>query len=214
MKLLLGSSGLYTKELANEMARLVGKPASEISVAIINEAIKVEFDDKRDWFFDEINKIREFTGGMIDFIDLQANDMEVVRKGMEFADVIYCVGGNTEYLAKVMRETGFDKLLPELLETKVCVGSSAGSMVMGKRINTPDYRAQFGDAEDFGTTEYLGIVDLCIVPHVNGVEFPERTRKAVTATLDGNEGVVYLLEDTQAVVVENENVSVFSGGKA
>lgn len=207
MKLLLGSAGLYTKELADEMVRLVGKPSSEINVAIINEASKVEFGDMRDWFFDEINRIRDFTGGRIDFIDLQANDIETVRKNIAFADVIYCIGGNTEYLTKVMRETGFDVLLRELLETKVYVGSSASSMVIGKRINILAYRNKFGDKEDYGITDYLGIVDFHIVPHINSDEFSNRTREAVGAILAGVDGV-YLLEDTQAVVVEGSAVNI------
>lgn len=211
MKLILGSAGLYTKLLVDEMVRLVGKPASEISVAIINEAIKVEFGDKREWFFNELNRIRDATGGKIDFVDLQANDTETVRKKIAFADVIYCVGGNTDYLAKVMRETGFDVLLRELLETKVYVGSSAGSMVLGRRINIPEYREEYGSKESFGTTDYLGIVDLHIVPHIKNPKYPSLMREVVSRILGGLDRV-YMLEDTQAVVVDGDAIRVVGSG--
>lgn len=208
MKLILASAGLYTPEIAAEMVRLVGKPASDISVAIINEAVKVEFGDKREWLFDELNRIRDNTGGALDIIDLQANSMDVVREQMAFADVIYCVGGNTDYLAKVFFETGFDQVLRELLETKVYVGSSAGSMVLGKRIKLPAYGEQFRGENTYGVTEYLGVVDLKIVPHIGNPHFSGRTTAEVVRTALGDEENVYLIEDTQAVVVEDGVVSV------
>lgn len=207
MKLILASAGLYTPEVAAEMARLVGKPQEEISVAIINEAAKVELGDRRGWFFDELNRIRDYTGGVLDMIDLQANSMDVVREQMAFADVIYCIGGNVDYLAKVFDETGFDAVLRELLETKVYVGSSAGSMVLGKRIASRAYGEQFRKENTYGVTEYLGVVDLKIVPHIGSLHFPNRTNEAVRAALNGEENI-YLLRDTQAVVVEDDTISV------
>lgn len=205
MKLILSSAGLYTKEITDEMVRLVGKPQEEISVAIINEASKVEFGDRRRWFFNELNRIRDNAGGALDMIDLQANSMSVVREQMAFADVIYCIGGNVDYLTKVFYETGFDEVLRELLKTKLYIGSSAGAMVIGTRIKSPTYGEQFRKDKTYGVTEYIGLVDLKIVPHVDSPHFPGRTREVVSAMVSDEENV-YLLKDTQALSVDGDEI--------
>lgn len=126
--------------------------------------------------------------------------------------MIYVQGGNTDYLTKVFRETGFDKLLKDLLETKVYVGSSAGAMVLGKRINTPLYREVYGAANDYGVTEYLGIVELSIMPHINSPEFANRTFEAAMGTVSENMSPVYLLDDNCAVRVVDGDISVVGEG--
>ncbi|MGI8935211.1 MAG: Type 1 glutamine amidotransferase-like domain-containing protein, partial [Phormidesmis sp.] len=52
---------------------------------------------------------------------------------------IFVNGGSIDYQMYVFKKSGFAKLLPKLLETKVYVGSSAGSMVIGKRVSTEAY---------------------------------------------------------------------------
>ncbi len=213
MKLILASAGLYTDEIATEMARLVGKPNEEINIAVISEAVKVEFGDRREWYFNELEKIKKYTGGKIDFIDLQANDLETVKTNIAFADVVYMQGGNPDYLMHVLAKTGFDKLLKELLQTKVYIGSSAGSMVVGKRIKSARYRAEREERENYGVTDYLNWVSFAIAPHINSPVFPDHSAKHTKEIIEPTEGTVYALEDTQAVVVEGDKIS-FVGGEA
>ncbi|MCL2409775.1 MAG: Type 1 glutamine amidotransferase-like domain-containing protein [Oscillospiraceae bacterium] len=57
------------------------------------------------------------------------------KQAMEF-DVIYFSGGNTPYLAKRVRETGFDKIVKKMVySNKVYIGMSAGSMLAMPNFN-------------------------------------------------------------------------------
>lgn len=212
MKLLLTSAGLQTQEIANALASLVGKPLSTVNVAIINEASAIEPGDKR-WFFDEMDRLRSYVGGEIDIINLLALDSETVEQRLAFADVIYVVGGVTDYLMNVFERTGFNKLLKnKLLENKVYVGASAGSMVVGQRINTDKYKEIYrkGDPE-FGVTEYMALVDFAIFPHLNSPIFTRNRPEIITTATQGMSCPVYAIEDTQAVIV-NDNAVRFVGG--
>ncbi len=212
MKLLLASAGLFTQELADTLAGLVGKSLDSINVAVINEASAVEPGDKR-WFIDEMIHLRDYVGGEIDIINLLALDRETVKQRLEFADAIYVVGGMTDYLMTVYEKTGFaDLLRNELLDDKVYVGSSAGSMVLGRRISTDQYKAIYRNGEpDFGVTEYMSLVDFAIFPHLNSKIFTRNREDIIESATHGFTSTVYAVEDTQAVVVDGNDVS-FVGG--
>ena len=60
------------------------------------------------------------------------------EKAMSF-DVIYFSGGNTPYLAKRVRETGFDEIVKKMVfSNKVYIGMSAGSMLAMENFNVDD----------------------------------------------------------------------------
>lgn len=132
MRLVMASSGFTNKAINSALIELVGKKRSKINFAIINEAIKGEPGDHR-WFYEALKELMEAFSGRMEFVDLQAHDMATVEERLQEADVIFCFGGNTDYLANVFAETGFSKILPKLLEEKVWVGSSAGSCVLGHK---------------------------------------------------------------------------------
>lgn len=90
--------------------------------------------------------------GQIDMINLLALPLDEVKERIMQKDAIFVVGGHTDYLMSVFVKTGFDKLLPELLETNAYVGSSAGSMVMGKRLSTEAYKRLYQDVTGYGTS--------------------------------------------------------------
>lgn len=201
MKLILASAGFSTPEIAHECAKLVGKPAGEISIAVINEAYAVEHGD-HGWVLDDLNRIKEHFTGSMELVNLLALDMGVVKQRLQAADVIFVVGGHTDYLMSVMRRTGFDQLLLELLETKVYVGSSAGSMVLGKRVSTQAYRKIYGEAEDYGVTEYLGVTDMAIKPHFGNPLFPKNSKEILLDIAQEYSGLIVGLPDESAVVVD------------
>ncbi len=212
MKLLLASAGIWNQEIANALGDLTGKDLVSINVAIINEASAVESGDKR-WFLDEMNKLSDYVGGEIDFINLFALDTATVEQRVAFADVIYVVGGVTDYLMTVFERTGFGDLLKnKLLQDKVYVGASAGSMVIGRRITTDKYKEVYrkGD-QDFGVTEYMGLVDFAIFPHLNSPIFTRNRADIITDAAQDLAYPVYAIEDAQAVVVDGDDVRLVGG---
>jgi len=97
MKLILASSSFESKEAVEKCIEFVGKPAKEINFAIINEAYAVEHGDHH-WIIDDIDSIRKNFGGNIEFVNLLALSIDKIEERINVSDVIFVVGGNTEYL--------------------------------------------------------------------------------------------------------------------
>ncbi|MFZ1682884.1 MAG: Type 1 glutamine amidotransferase-like domain-containing protein [Candidatus Zixiibacteriota bacterium] len=183
---------------------LVGKPQDQITVAIINEAFAVEKGDKR-WVLQNLHSVFDNFSSEVDIVDLLALSIKQIEERLANKDVIFVLGGDTDYLMSVYEKSGFDKLLPELLKNKVYVGSSAGSMVIGKRIPTNAYEIIYGHQVEYGVDRYLELVDFSIIPHLDSPEFPERKEKFKQA-IDKFDAKVYGLSDDSAVVVNGHMV--------
>lgn len=204
MKFVLCSEGFYTPNTVEACVQLVGKPQDQISIGIINEAFAVEEGDKR-WVLDNLNSVADNFAGELDIIDLLALSLEDIEKRLADKDVIFVVGGDTDYLMSVYQKTGFDTLLPKLLETKVYVGSSAGSMVVGKRISAAAYRLIYGEDSKWDIDQYVGLVDLSVMPHLDSPHFPNR-KESLLEAVGSFEGKVYGLRDDSAVVIDGANI--------
>lgn len=205
MKLVLCSEGFHTPNTIEACAKLVGKPKEKISIGVINEAFAVEQGDKR-WVLHNLRSIFDNFGGEIDIVNLLALPIKEVEARLADKDVIFVVGGDTDYLMSVYKKTGFDKLLPKLLETKVYVGSSAGSMVVGKRISAAAYRLIYGEDSKYDIDDYVGLVNLSIMPHLDSPDFPNRKESLLEAV--GNfGGKVYGLRDDSAVVIDGGSIN-------
>ncbi|MCW1907904.1 MAG: peptidase E [Candidatus Saccharibacteria bacterium] len=207
MKLLLCSEGFHTPNTVQACVDLVGKPKEEIAIAVINEAFAPENGDKR-WVLHNLNSAADNFPGPFDIVDLLALPIEEVEARIAKCDVIFVVGGNTDYLMHVYKKTGFDKLLIKLLETKVYVGSSAGSVVMGRRPASIDYQEAFGKEKDFGTNEYMELVNLAIRPHMDSSDQPKRREDVLRKSSQGLDFPVYGLKDDSAIIVHDEKIEV------
>jgi len=138
---------------------------------------------------------------------LLALSLEEVTERLNTADIIFCFGGNTEYLKTVFDKTGFSKILPKFLEKKVWVGSSAGSCVLGNKISSKSFKQIYPNEPSFGVNEYLGIVNLSIVPHLNSF-VPSNTIDILIEESKTQNYPVYLISDNCAIVVEDGKIEL------
>lgn len=207
MKLLLTSAGFTTDTIVATCESLVGKSADQINVAVINEAYVVELED-HSWVIEELALLREKIGGTLSLVNLLALDDIQIEKIMKNVDVIYVVGGHTDYLMSVFRKTGFASRLPHLLADKVYVGSSAGSMVMCNRVSTESYKRIYGEGESYGAEKYLGLVDLAIKPHLNSPEWLNNRKEVLLEIAQDYNGTLYGLSDTSAIVINDSTISI------
>jgi len=205
MKMVLCSEGFYTQNTIDACVDLVGKPQEQIKIGIINEAYAVEEGDKR-WVLDNLNSVAINFSAEIDIVSLLALSIAEVENRLADKDVIFVVGGNTHYLMHVFNKSGFSELLPQLLKDKVYVGSSAGSMVVGRRVSTKAYSKVFGEGNRYGIDEYLGFVDLAIKPHLDSDNFPNNRAKILDEYAGGTDFPVYGLRDDSAIVVNGDNI--------
>lgn len=199
-RLLLASSGLANEEVISNLEEMVGKPRKEINVAIINEAMKGEPGDHR-WFAEELTRLTSVLGGNIEFIDLQAHNMDYVKSRIDEADMIFCFGGNTDYLANTFVKTGFDKILPQILTEKVWVGSSAGSCILCHKEADEIQSAIYKEKRE--ADRFMEYVPIIFLPHLHGwfeFDIPEIKHASELTNLP-----VYALSDDAALkIIDNQ----------
>ena len=106
--ILLTSSGKFVTD--GDMSFL-GKPINKMKMAYITTAFK----GVRDISYMNERK-RRMTGLNYDFeeIDLDGEDEKELMRILSNKEIIYVEGGNTFYLLKAVRESGFDKVIKNL----------------------------------------------------------------------------------------------------
>lgn len=206
MKLVLSSAGFSAPAIVRACVELCGKAQQDISVAIINEAYAVEDGDKY-WVLDNLNDVANNFKGGLDIVDLLALPLHRVKEKIMQRDVIFVVGGHTDYLMHVFKTTGFADLLPDLLKTKVYVGSSAGSMVLGKRLPAKAYATIYAEQNTYGTDAFLEFVDFALLPHLDSPDFNNREETLAGITWP-DAATIYSLKDDSAVVVRDGQQTV------
>jgi peptidase E len=129
--------------------------------------------------------------------DLDKDTPSQMKEKMEKAKVIVCGGGNTYYLLYHMKKSGFNKLLPLLLQKGVIyVGSSAGSCVCSPNISYVRDEDDPGMAPKLKDYSGLNLVNFEIYPHC-------------TEELESTPEKIYL-RDNQAIVVNSGGYSIVS----
>src|SRR3989344_1026210 len=213
MKLLLTSSGITNKSIAKALFELVGKKPEETSIVVIPTASNVEVGDNG-WFINDLVNLKKQNFKAIDIADISAVDEKVWRPKLEEADVLFFEGGNTYHLMEWINRSGLVSLLPKLLQSKVYVGVSAGSIV-----TNPDLAltiSQIVYEEDFSRTEDmigLNFVNFYFLPHLNSSYFKKVKESNIREVVKGMKQKIYDLDDESALTVVDGVVEVVSEGK-
>lgn len=213
MKLLLTSGGLANKTIVNALKSLVSKPFSKLKVAFIPTASNFESGDKW-WLIGDLKKLQELGFGVIDIVDVSALPKEMWFTRLKEADILFVEGGNTHHLIYWFNKSGLSEVLPELLETRVYVGVSAGSMVPTPSIanSTGEREPIEAIGEDF-IDDGLSLVDFMVTPHINNSYFPELTFDYVQSQAKKYSHPFYALDDKSAIKVDGDKVEVVSEGE-
>lgn len=176
MKLLLTSFTPST-EHDHELEKLVGKPLSEIQMAYIENAYDVYNDEAS---LIEGREILKNKGYNFERVDLRRwkDDNTGLRELLASKDVFLLTGGNPYYLRWLMKLTGADVMLTELVQQgKVYVGASAAAVVAGPTLRFFD---ELDDPNEAGEIiwEGLNLTPIVLVPHIDNTDFGEGCRKS------------------------------------
>lgn len=213
MKVVLASQGFTTDEIENEVALIVGKPAKDINIAIINEsAYLIDKNKSKRWLINELANIEKHIGGRIDFIDFYMQSIDEIRQRLFNADLVYIVGGKQHVYSKIFNETNIIGLIKEVANKKVIMGTSAGSVVLGKPIESKIFwKKRYNcNLEDFEYEE-LGIVPFNIIPHYMREDHKQWTKKFLEDVLLDNPFPVYAITDKQAVAYIDGKIKFIGG---
>lgn len=154
---------------------------------------------------DNIDAAARNFAGELDIVNLLALSHEEALQRLMRADVIYVLGGHADYLMHVFQKSGLAKSLTHLLERKVYVGSSAGSMILGRRLPGEVYEQIYGEESGYGIKSYLNLVVFSIMPHLDSSEYPH-TNETLREALNDYRGKVYGLRDDGAVIVHGQKI--------
>lgn len=210
MKLYLTSAGL-PPETTEEFLKLLGKKPKETKICFIPTASFVNHPEgDAQYMKEDKQRLIELGFKIITDIDLRNENKESLKEKLKDFDVIFVTGGNTFYLLKYMKESGFDKALKPFLDKGgIYLGVSAGSYVVGPDISIANWK-HADDQNTVGLKDLrgLGLVDFLISPHY----VPEH-EEIINENKDKVPFPIFALTDSQAILVENGNIEFIGPGE-
>lgn len=214
MKFLLTSNGLSNQSIAGALFELVGKKPEDTTIAFIPTAANVEVGDKG-WLINDLLAIKEQNFKSADIVDISALPKESWEPRLRSADILFFSGGNTSHLMRWINESGLAGLLPELLQKKVWVGISAGSMVVNPTLAlcSKDEKIYYEENFDYKNEEALNFVDFYIRPHLNSSHFPHARKEYLEEVAKEFSATIYALDDQSALKYDDGKIEIISEGE-
>lgn len=198
-KLFLASFASVSLDLIKD---LLPKPASELKVAFIKTAA----DPYEDQSFVEAdrNKLIEM-GFYVKDVDLKNKTLTELKDDFKNIDLILMAGGNTFYLLDQIRKSGFDQLLPRLLNNGlIYIGSSAGSIVCCPTIESARKFDDPNEASNLKNYEGLNFFNQAIIPHAQKQKYAERIKQTIREMTQNDLEVMTLTDDEAVLINDNE----------
>lgn len=207
MTVILTSAGFGTPQLQKEFLEVLPKPPSRLKLAYVTTASKVE---EHKSYVERDRKVLTSLGFQIEAIDIEGQKIDSLRQIFANADIIYVQGGNTFYLLKQIRESGFSEVVNDLLNRgAIYVGVSAGSYVACPTIEMATWKHQ--DRQHFGLTDFTG---LNLVPFLVSVHYNrEKYREALQEGVQSTKLPVRILTDEQALIIRDGSVKLIGSGE-
>ena len=200
--LILASSGGFIT--THNIDHLLPKKIADCKIAYIITASKKVDDtgyiDSHRQKMDELNF--SYTE-----IDIAGQDEKELRQLLNGYDIVMVEGGNTFYLLKAVRESGFIDIIKDLLARGVVyIGSSAGSYIACPSIVLATWSDDF---DNCGITDYtaMNLVPFFIKAHYTPDE--QATMQKKTKDLPYPTRV---LNDDQAIFIRDKEAQLLGGG--
>jgi dipeptidase E len=207
MKLLLTSGGVRNSSIADALKEMVGKSPSDTKIAFVPTAANVEAGNK-DWYVNQFLMLWRYGYCWIDIVDPSAGNVNDWKERLAAADVIFVSGGNTYHLLEQARASGLLEWLKHNLESKVYVGSSAGSILATPTINVGGLQQADRNINNLQDLDAMGLVDFEFVPHALSFF----TEEVIEDFAKASKHSVYAADDATAIKVVDGKAEVVSEG--
>jgi dipeptidase E len=174
---------------------LTGIPKDQMKIGYVTTAAK---GDRGDFSRNLKYEIRE-NGYDFEEIDIEGKTKDELREVFKDKNIIHLEGGNSFYLIRAIRETGFAEVLKELLDKgKIFIGTSAGAYIMCPSIEVSNWD-QTGkpryDVTDFTALNY--------VPFVLKAHYTDNEKETIKEKIKGIKYPIHILRDGQGILFEN-----------
>ena len=185
---------------------LIGIPKEKMNIGYVTTAAK---GARTQDFFQKVKADIKENGYSFHEIDIEGKTKDELRNFFQDKNIIHVEGGNTFYLLKAIRETGFGEFLNEMInEGKVYIGTSAGSYVMCPTIEVANWDKS-GKGR-FGVTDFTA---LNYVPFVLKVHYKDDSEAEVRNNMQTLKYPLRILRDGQGILVEDGKYTFVGDGE-
>ena len=201
MKLLL-TSFATSVEQDKALEQLLGKELKDTKVAYVENAYDV-YDDEASLL--QGREEQRNKGYDVELVDLRdwKNDREGLREKLERKDMFLLTGGNPFYLRWIVKITGADEIIPELMtQGKVYVAASAAAVVAGPTLRYFDNQDDPNAAGEI-IWDGLNLTNIVVVPHVDNPDFGAGCREA-GEKLKAEGYQTQFITDAQALLIDGD----------
>lgn len=190
----------------DEILKILPKPANQIKIAHIITVVNKQ--EKKDYYYREIKAMQEMSFN-VEEIDLEGKTEQALRSSLADKDIIYVQGGNVFWLLKHVRESGFDKVVKELIEKGVIyIGVSAGSYIACPTIEMSFWKRE--QPEVFGLTDFTG---MNLVSFLMSVHYKPEYKEILMPHISKSKYPVRILTDQQAILVKDNDYQLVGTGQ-
>ena len=206
MRMLLTSEGVHNDLIRQTVVDLLGKPIEESSIVAVVDAI-LPFPGDNTKTLADLDRLRSLGWKAFDLLSLFAGPASLVESRLRSADVIFCYGGSNHWLAHAWTSTGLSSVLAELLDEKVYLGWSAGSMIFS-RLQAQSVEA-FSDQDEVAMFELdtvapaVPLFDWFVICHRGADWQAQVTDELIAECAARLGGPVYFLDDDTALLVRD-----------
>lgn len=142
-------------------------------------------------------------------LDLDGKTENGLRNFLKDFEIVFVEGGNSFYLLKAIRESGFDKVVKELLpKGLIYMGASAGSYVACPNIEMSLWKHQ-DKYNHHGITDFTA---MNLIPFLMTVHYKPEYRDLLKGKISGINYPVKILDDEQALLIEDDYVKLIGKG--
>src|SRR3989338_8234749 len=200
--IILASSGEFVA--STNIDNILPKPLSKSRILYITTASKKVNDDSY------VEKTRQKIGELsfsYTEIDIAGKTEEELKKALSVSDILYVEGGNTFYLLKAIRDTGFEKIVKKAIENGLVYwGISAGSYIACPSIIMATWSDRF---DRCGVTDWtaMNLVPFFIKAHYTPDMLGTLKEKSNDLQLP-----LRVLNDDQVVMMKDGEVQLTGGG--
>ena len=141
-------------------------------------------------------------------IDIAGKNEDELKKILDGHDIVMVEGGNTFYLLKAVRESGFENVIKDLIKKGVVyIGSSAGSYITCPSIITATWSNRGFDR--CGITDYSA---MNLVPFLIKAHYTPDMKAMLEEKTKDLQYPMRILNDDQAILVRDGEVQLLGGG--
>jgi dipeptidase E len=207
MRMMLTSGGVQEGPLLDTLRGLLGKPISASRCVAVIDAM-LPFPGDRSKMLADLEAFRRLGWAELNVMSLFGGPRSVIESRLRSTDVVFCYGGSNHWLSHAWTSSGLAPgVLRQLLDEKVYIGLSAGSMIFSRQ-HAAVVEA-FDDQEEVEMLQLdsvgpaVPLLDFVVVPHLGAPFFPHSTDEWAARGAARLAGPVWFLDDTSALVVRD-----------